>query len=197
MNYITTTSIIFSSYIVKVYPQMVNSLHDRWWGQVFLRKFFRKIHRLVNHLKQTLCCMHAWNDSSDQNSKTLKDVENLRKNDGCSQNGMENWKKCVGGWGLHHFLLTMIFWQPGNLNCCCKKRRKLWNTMEVNWFFLLGFFLHYYSSFSFDNDGITFFKEGVVEKKTILFATWILGIMLLQSIWGIVVVVVIVLKTNF
>jgi len=29
MNPITTTSIIFSSYIVKVYPQMVNSLHDQ------------------------------------------------------------------------------------------------------------------------------------------------------------------------
>jgi len=31
-----------------------------------------------------LCCMHAWNDSSDQNSK------NLKKDDGCSQNGVED-----------------------------------------------------------------------------------------------------------
>jgi hypothetical protein len=37
-----------------------------------------------------LCYMHAWNDSSDQNSKTLKDAKNLRKDDGCSQNGMED-----------------------------------------------------------------------------------------------------------
>jgi hypothetical protein len=37
--------------------------------------------------------------------------------------------------------------------------------MEISWFFLLGFFLHYFSSFSFDNDAITFFKEGVAGKK--------------------------------
>jgi len=69
--------------------------------------------------------------------------------------------------------------------------------MEVSWFFLLGFFLHYSSSFSFENDATTFFKEGVVEKITISFVIWILGIMLLQSILAMVVVVVIVLKTNW
>jgi len=73
--------------------------------------------------------------------------------------------------GSSPFLLMTIFWWLGNLNCCCKKRRKLWNIMEVSWFFLLSFFLHYSSSFSFDNDATTFFKEGVVEKITILFAT--------------------------
>jgi len=37
--------------------------------------------------------------------------------------------------------------------------------MEVNWFFLLSFFLYYSSSFSFDDDVATFFKEGEVGKK--------------------------------
>ncbi len=75
----------------------------------------------------------------------------------------------VCGWvGFHHFLLMMIFWWYGNLNCCCKKRRKLWNIMEVSWFFLLSF-LYYFAYFSFDNDVVTFFKEGVVRKRTIIF----------------------------
>jgi hypothetical protein len=38
--------------------------------------------------------------------------------------------------------------------------------------------LYYYFSFSFDDD-VTFFKECVVGKRTILFATWISGIALL------------------
>ncbi len=41
--------------------------------------------------------------------------------------------------------------------------------MEVSWFFLLGFLLEYFSFFSIENDVITFFKEGVVGKRTILF----------------------------
>ncbi len=41
--------------------------------------------------------------------------------------------------------------------------------MEVSWFFLSGFFLHYSFSFSFDDDATTFFKEGVVRKRKILF----------------------------
>ncbi len=69
---------------------MVDSFHDQWWGQVFPKKLFRRIHGLVGHLKQTLCYMHAWNDSNDQNSKTLRDVKNLRKDDGYSQNGVED-----------------------------------------------------------------------------------------------------------
>ncbi len=40
-------------------------------------------------------------------------------------------KKCVG---FHHFLLTMIFWWPRNLNYQYKKRRKLLNIMEVGFF---------------------------------------------------------------
>ncbi len=43
-------------------------------------KFFKRIHGLVGHLRQTLCYMHAWNDSNDQNSKTLNDAKTLRKN---------------------------------------------------------------------------------------------------------------------
>jgi hypothetical protein len=58
--------------------------------------------------------MHALNDLSDQNFKILRDAKNLMKDDGCSQNGVEDW---ICGWvGLHHFLLTMIFWWFGNLN---------------------------------------------------------------------------------
>ncbi len=37
--------------------------------------------------------------------------------------------------------------------------------MEISWFFLLGFLLYYYSFFSFDDDNVTFFKEGVIGKK--------------------------------
>ncbi len=51
-----------------------------------------------------------------------------------------------------------------NLN---RKKKKLWNTMEVSWFFLSGFFLYYSSSFPFDDDDATFFKEGVVGKNII------------------------------
>jgi len=39
--------------------------------------------------------------------------------------------------------------------------------MEISWFFLSS--LYYFYFFSFDNDVVTFFKEGVVEKTTILF----------------------------
>jgi hypothetical protein len=74
---------------------MVDSLHDRWWGQVFPNMLFKGIHGLASHLKQTLCYMHAWNASSDQNLKTLMDAKNLKRDDGCSQNGVEDWKKCV------------------------------------------------------------------------------------------------------
>jgi len=69
---------------------MVSSLHDRQWGQVFLNKLFNGIHWLVGHLEQTLCYMYVWNDSSNQNSKTLRDVKTLRKDDGRSQNGVED-----------------------------------------------------------------------------------------------------------
>jgi hypothetical protein len=41
--------------------------------------------------------------------------------------------------------------------------------MEVSWFFLSSFFLNYFSYFSFDDDVVTFFKEGVIGKKTIFF----------------------------
>ncbi len=41
--------------------------------------------------------------------------------------------------------------------------------MEISWVFLLGSFLYYSSSFSFDDDAITSFKEGAIGKKTILF----------------------------
>jgi hypothetical protein len=82
---------------------MVDSFHDQWWGQVFPSKLFRGIYGLAGHLKQNLCYMHAWNDSSNQNSKTLRDVKNLRKNDGCFQNGMEDWEKMCGWLGFHHF----------------------------------------------------------------------------------------------
>ncbi len=43
--------------------------------------------------------------------------------------------------------------------------------MEVNWFFLSCFFSYYSSSFSFDDDDVTFFKEGAVRKRTIFFVT--------------------------
>ncbi len=39
--------------------------------------------------------------------------------------------------------------------------------MEVRWFFWSGFFLYFF--FSFDNDVVTFFKEGALGKKTIFF----------------------------
>jgi hypothetical protein len=41
--------------------------------------------------------------------------------------------------------------------------------MEISWLFLSNFFLHYFLSFSFDDDATTFFKEGVVGKRTIFF----------------------------
>jgi hypothetical protein len=86
-------------------------------------------------------------------------------------------------------LLTMIFWQLWNLNCYCKNMRKFWNTMEVSWFFLLGFFLYYSSFFSFDDHVATFFKEGVEGKRTIwFFITSILNITLLICVAIIVVV---------
>jgi hypothetical protein len=81
-------------------------------NKFFPNKLFKRIHGSTDHLKQILCCMHAWNDSKDQNSKTLKDAKNLKKDDGCFQNGMEDRRKSVwvGGWvGLHHYLLMMIF----------------------------------------------------------------------------------------
>jgi hypothetical protein len=85
-----TTSIILSLDIVKVFFQMVSSLHDWWQGRVFPNKLFRGIHGSTGHLKQILCYIHAWNDSSHQNLKTLRDAENIKKVDGCSQNGMED-----------------------------------------------------------------------------------------------------------
>ncbi len=92
-------------------------------------------------------------------------------------------KEEVCGWvGFHHFLLLMIFWWLGNLNYYYKKRRKLWNIMEVNWFFFIGFFLYYSFSFSIDDDFVTFFKESAIGKRTILFATWIPGISLLSFV---------------
>jgi hypothetical protein len=73
-------------------------------------KLFRRIHGHVGCLKQTMCYMHAWNDSNDQYLKTLRDAKNLKKDDDYFQNGMEDWK-C--GWvSFHHFLLMMIFWWP-------------------------------------------------------------------------------------
>ncbi len=98
-------------------------------------------------------------------------------------------KKEVCGWvGLHHFLLMMIFWQLGNMNYHCKNRRKLWNTMEISWFFWSCFFLHYSFSFSFDDDATTFFKEGVVGERTIFFVAWISSTALLIFLVIIVVV---------
>jgi len=40
--------------------------------------------------------------------------------------------------------------------------------MEVR-FFMSCFFLYYFSSFSFDEDVATFFKQGQVGKRTIFF----------------------------
>ncbi len=60
--------------------------------------------------------------------------------------------------------------------------------MEISWLFLSNFFLHYFLSFSFDDDATTFFKEGVVGKRTIFFVAWILGITLLMFLAIIVVV---------
>jgi hypothetical protein len=56
-----------------------------------------------------MCYMHAWNDSNDQNSKTLKVAKNLRKYDAGFQNGTEDWEKNVWVGGFSPFLLTMIF----------------------------------------------------------------------------------------
>ncbi len=78
-------------------------------------------------------------------------------------------EKMCGWVGLHHFLLMMILWQHGDLNYCCKKRMKLWNIMEISWFFWLSLFLYYYSSFSFDDDVAKYFKEGVRGKKNNIF----------------------------
>jgi membrane protein DedA with SNARE-associated domain len=60
--------------------------------------------------------------------------------------------------------------------------------MEVSWFFLLGFFLYYSSSFSFDNHVATFFKEGVIGKRTIFFITSNFNITLLIFVTILVVV---------
>ncbi len=88
-------------------------------------------------------------------------------------------KKEVCGWvGFHLFLLTMIFWWLGNLNCHYKKKRKLLNIMEVG-FFCQASYCTIILSFSFDDDATTFSKEGAVRKRTILFATWISSVTLL------------------
>jgi hypothetical protein len=43
--------------------------------------------------------MHALNGSNNQNLKTLRDAKNLRKDDGCFHNGVEDWRRneWVGG----------------------------------------------------------------------------------------------------
>jgi len=105
----------------------------------FPTNFFEGFHGSVGHLKQTMCYLYAWNDSSGQNLNTLRDAKNLRKDVDVLKMELKIGKE-VGGWvGLHHFLLIMIFWWPRNLNYHCRKRRKLWNTMEVNWFFYHAF----------------------------------------------------------
>ncbi len=63
---------------------MIND-EDKFFPTIFLEGFMGQ---LVTWNK--LCCMHAWNNLSDQNSKTLGDAKNLRKDDGCSQNGTED-----------------------------------------------------------------------------------------------------------
>ncbi len=105
---------------------MVGSLHDWWWGQAFLSKFFKGNHQpgawdklcaaqdfkdhsssscglYPNHLSDA--CMP--DDSSNQNSKTLRDAKTpkegwwvLSKWSG----GLEN--KCVGGW-----VITIFCWR--------------------------------------------------------------------------------------
>jgi hypothetical protein len=93
---------------------MVTPLHDWWWGQPFPKKFLKGIHGPTGRLRQTMCCMHVWNYLNDQNFKMLRDAKIIRKDDGCSQNGVEDW--VCGCVGLHHFLFMMIFWWPRNLN---------------------------------------------------------------------------------
>ncbi len=41
--------------------------------------------------------------------------------------------------------------------------------MEITWYFLSNSFLYYSSSCSFDDDVMTFFKEGAIGKRTIFF----------------------------
>ncbi len=123
---------------------MVSSLHYRWWGQVFPNELFRRIHGSADHLKQILCYMHAWNHSSDQNSKTLRDAKKLKERWWVFSKWSKRTRKEVHGWVcIHHFLLMMIFWRPRNLNCHCRKRKKLWNIMEASWFFFVRFFLYF------------------------------------------------------
>jgi hypothetical protein len=165
---------------------MVTYFHDQQWKQVFPKKLFRGIHGSTNHLKQTFvlhACLKWFKQSKFKNPKgCIKPKEKwwvFSKWSG----GLKN--KCVGGWvGFHHFLLTMIFWWPRNLNCHYRKRRKLLNIMEISFFikFLLVLF------FFFD-DATTFFKEGVVRKRIIFFVTWISGVTLL-----IFVVIIVVAK---
>jgi hypothetical protein len=40
--------------------------------------------------------------------------------------------------------------------------------MEFNWVYFSNFFLYFSSSFSFDDDVVTFFKEGAVGKTKYL-----------------------------
>jgi hypothetical protein len=49
--------------------------------------------------------MHTWNDSNDQNSKTLEDAKNLKKNGGCPKNGIEDRKKNVWVGGSSPFFV--------------------------------------------------------------------------------------------
>ncbi len=58
--------------------------------------------------------MHALNDLNNQNSKTLKDAKNVRKDDGCSQNGMEYRRKNVQVGGSSPFFVDddlMVAWE--------------------------------------------------------------------------------------
>jgi len=58
--------------------------------------------------------MHALNDLNNQNSKTLKDAKNIRKDDGCSQNGMDDQRKSVRAGGSSPFFVDddlMVAWE--------------------------------------------------------------------------------------
>ncbi len=167
---------------------MVSSFHYRWWGQVFLNELFRRIHGLADHLKQILCYMHAWNHSSDQNSKTLRDAKKLKERWWVFSKwskGLE--KKCVSGCVFTIFCWRWSFGNLGIWTTIVERGGNFGTLWKLVGFFCQAFFVFFCIFFAFDDDVGTYFKEVVIGKKK-FFVAWISSI----ALWIFVAIIVVV-----
>ncbi len=152
----------------------------------FSHEFFRRIHGSTDCLKQTLCYMHVWNHSNDQNSKTLRDAKKLKERWWVFSKwskGLE--KKCVGGCVFTIFCWRWSFGGLGIWTTIVERGGNFGTLWKFVGSFCQAFFVFF---FSFDDDVGTYFKEVVIGKKTIFFVAWISGITLLIFVAIIVVV---------